>query len=162
MTVLCLLEAFLANTSVFVSLVYLHAILEHNWGVNSSTTTNIISLTTNWAPPWVLLSSLCWTLLENYFFSSARAWSNTNRCQWKDFQGAQQVRLQTSLQYGSLRQVSLLLSERVVGKAIGNIWSRRCLMVYIFSQNIFFLGDTKDAEHLLWGHTGDIHCFLNT
>lgn len=156
--VLCLLWDFSSkHFHLFPSC--LHALLEHNWELDLHTVINIINLIAIWAPPQVLQNRLCWTMLENYLFIFARAWSCTTRCQRKQFQGAQ-IRLQTSLQCGGLLWVSLLFSsEKGRDKAISNIWSRRCIMLSIFSQ-ILFSPCTKDAEHLFWGQTDDIHCYL--
>lgn len=137
----------------------LPAMLEHNWELDLHTVINIINLIAIWAPPQVLQNRLCWTMLENNLFIFARAWSCTTRCQRKQFQGAQ-IRLQTSLYYGGLLWVSSLFSsEKDTDKAISNICSRRCTTLCIFSQ-ILFTPCTKGAEHLFWGQTDDIHCYL--
>lgn len=114
----------------------LHAVLEHTWELDLHSVINIINLIAIWAPPQVLQNRLCWTVLENYLFIFARAWSCITRCQRKQFQGAQ-IRLQTSLQYGGLLWISLLFSsEKATDKAISDIWSR-CTMLCIFSQILF-------------------------
>lgn len=137
----------------------LHAMLEHNWELDLHTVINIINLIAIWAPPQVLQNRLCWTMLENYLFIFARPWSCITRCQRKQFQGAQ-IRLQNSLQYGGPLWVSSLFSsEKATDKAISKIQSRRWIMLCIFSQ-ILFSPCTKDAEHLFWGQTDDIPCYL--
>lgn len=131
--VLCLLWDF-PSKHFHLFLFCLHAVLEHNWELDLHTVINIINLIAIWAPPQVLQNRLCWTMLENYLFIFARAWSCITRCQRKQFQRAH-IRLQTSLQYGGLLWVSSLFSsEKATDKAITNIWSRRCIMLCIFSQ----------------------------
>lgn len=109
MRVLCLLWDF-PSKHFHLFLSCLHAMLEHNWELDLHTIINIINLIAIWAPPQVLQNRLCWTMLENYLFIFARAWSCITRCQRKQFQRAQ-IRLQTSLQYGGLLWVSSLFSS---------------------------------------------------
>lgn len=141
----------------------LHAVLEHNWELDLHTVINIINLIAIWAPPQVLQNRLCWTMLENYLFIlsylSSKGLILYHQMSKKTVPGSSN-QAPTSLQYGGLLWVSLLFSlEKGTDKAINNIWSRGCIMLCIFSR-ILFSPCTKDAEHLFWGQTDDIHCYL--